>query len=154
MVEILGMIYKDEVRQMAKELKVPAKFISRHVFPGPGLAVRIIGEVTKEKLAILQKADTIVVEEIKKAGLYDSIWMAFAVFAGIKTTGVAGDERKYGETIALRVIESKDTMTADWVRLPYELLARISTRIVTEVFEVVRVVYDITTKPPATMEWE
>ena len=124
------------------------------MFPGPGLAVRIIGEITKEKLEILKKADAIVVEEIKKAGLYDSIWMAFAILAGIKTTGVTGDERRYGETIAIRAIESKDTMTANWVHLPYEVLEKISTRIVTEVFEVVRVVYDITTKPPATMEWE
>ncbi len=94
------------------------------------------------------------VEELKKAGLYEKIWMGFAIFTGIKTTGVAGDERKYGETIALRIIESKDTMSADWVRLPYDVLAKISHRIVTEVFEVVRVVYDVTTKPPATMEWE
>ena len=153
-VEPLRMLYKDEVRDIAKKLKIPDDFIHRHVFPGPGLAVRIIGEVTKEKLDILRKTDSIIVEEIKKAGLYDQIWMAFTVLTGIKTTGVAGDERKYGETIALRVIESKDTMTADWVRLPYDLLARISERIVNEVFEVVRVVYDITTKPPATMEWE
>ena len=139
---------------MAGQLKIPETVIHRHIFPGPGLAVRIIGEVTKEKLDILRKADLIVVEEIKKAGLYEKIWMAFAVLTGIKTTGVAGDERKYGETIAVRVIESKDTMTADWVKLPYPLLARISERIVNEVFEVVRVVYDITTKPPATMEWE
>ncbi len=153
-IEPLRMFYKDEVRKMAKELKFPQEVITRHVFPGPGLAVRIVGEVTKERLRILNNADLIVIDEIKKAGLYESIWMAFAIFTGIKTTGVVGDERKYGETIALRIIESKDTMTADWVRLPYEVLAKISSRIVTEVFEVVRVVYDITTKPPATMEWE
>ena len=153
-VEPLRMFYKDEVREIAKKLKISTEFIHRHVFPGPGLAVRIIGEVTREKLDILRKADAIVVEEIKKAGLYEKIWMAFAVFTGVKSTGVTGDERKYGETIAVRVIESKDTMTADWVKLPYEVLERISERIVTEVFEVVRVVYDITTKPPATMEWE
>lgn len=153
-VEPLRKFYKDEVRKIAGELGFPDEIIHRHVFPGPGLAVRVIGEVTKEKLDILRKADAIVVEEIRKAGLYDSVWMAFAVFAGIKTTGVTGDERKYGETIAVRVIESKDTMTADWVRVPYDVLAKISNRIVTEVFEVVRVVYDITTKPPATMEWE
>lgn len=153
-VEPLRMLYKDEVREIAKSLDFPETLITRHVYPGPGLAVRIIGEVTREKLDIVRRADTIVVEEIKKGGLYDKIWMAFAILTGIKTTGVAGDERKYGETIALRVIESKDTMTADWVRLPYELLAKISTRIVTEVFEVTRVVYDITTKPPSTMEWE
>ncbi|OGG14985.1 glutamine-hydrolyzing GMP synthase [Candidatus Gottesmanbacteria bacterium RIFCSPHIGHO2_01_FULL_39_10] len=153
-VEPLRNLYKDEVREIAKDLGFPASLIWRHVFPGPGLAVRIIGEITKEKLDILRKADTIVVEELKKAGLYEKIWMGFAILTGIKTTGVAGDERKYGETIALRIIESKDTMSADWVRLPYDLLDKISHRIVTEVFEVVRVVYDITTKPPATMEWE
>lgn len=153
-VEPLRSFYKDEVREIARKLDFPKEIVNRHVFPGPGLAVRIIGEVTEKKLEILKKADKIVIEEIKKAGLYDRIWMAFAVFAGIKTTGVAGDERKYGETIAIRVIESKDTMTADWSRLPYGVLARISERITTEVFEVVRVVYDITTKPPSTMEWE
>ncbi len=153
-VEPLRSFYKDEVREIARELNFPKEIIHRHVFPGPGLAVRIIGEVTKKKLDILRKADAIVVQELKKSGLYNGIWMGFAVLAGIKTTGVAGDERKYGETIALRIIESKDTMTADWVRLPYDLLAKISSRIVTEVYEVVRVVYDITTKPPATMEWE
>ncbi len=153
-VEPLRTLYKDEVRDIAKTLRFPKEMISRHVFPGPGLGVRVIGEVTKEKLEILRKADRIVIEEIKKAGLYENIWMAFAILTGVKSTGVAGDERKYGETIAVRAIESKDTMTADWVRLPYDVLARISERIVTEVFEVVRVVYDITTKPPATMEWE
>lgn len=153
-VEPLRMFYKDEVRKIAGMLGFPESQIHRHVFPGPGLAVRVIGEVTREKLDILRKADAIVVEEIKKAGLYDSIWMAFAIYTGIKTTGVAGDERVYKDTIALRIIESKDTMTSDWVRLPYEVLARMSHRIVTEVFEVTRVVYDITTKPPATMEWE
>lgn len=154
LVEPLRNLYKDEVRDIAKDLGFPHDLIWRHVFPGPGLAVRVIGEVTKEKLDILRRADAIVVDELKKAKLYDKVWMGFAVLAGIKTTGVAGDERKYGETIALRVIESKDTMSADWVRLPYDLLDTIAHRIVTEVFEVVRVVYDITTKPPATMEWE
>lgn len=153
-VEPLRQFYKDEVRVIAKKLGFPNEIIYRHVFPGPGLAVRIMGEVTEKKLDILKKADTIVVEEIKKAGLYQNIWMAFAIFAGIKTTGVVGDERKYGETIAVRAIESKDTMTAEWAKLPYEVLARISERITTEVFDVVRVVYDITTKPPGTMEWE
>ena len=154
LVEPLRMFYKDEVRKIATESKFPTEMVTRHVFPGPGLAVRLIGEVTEKKLDILKRADKIVIEEIKKAGLYDQIWMAFAVYTGIKTTGVTGDERKYGELIAVRAIESKDTMTSDWVRLPYEVLAKISERIVTEVFEVVRVVYDITTKPPATMEWE
>lgn len=153
-VEPLRMLYKDEVREIAGKLGFPKELIHRHVFPGPGLAVRIIGEVTKEKLDILKRADAIVVKEIKKSGLHDGIWMAFAIFLGVKSTGVTGDERKYGETIAIRAIESKDTMTADWVRLPYDVLARISSRITTEVPEVVRVVYDVTTKPPATMEWE
>lgn len=153
-IDPIRMLYKDEVRQIARKLNFPKEMVTRHIFPGPGLAVRIIGEVTERKLAILKKADAIVISEIKKAGLYDDIWMAFAVFTGVKSTGVTGDERKYGETIAIRAIESKDTMTADWARLPYAVLARISERIVTEVFEVVRVVYDITTKPPATMEWE
>jgi GMP synthase (glutamine-hydrolysing) len=154
LVEPLRMFYKDEVRKIASESKFPPEMVTRHVFPGPGLAVRLIGEVTEKKLDILKRADKIVIEEIKKAGLYDQIWMAFAVYTGVKTTGVTGDERKYGELIAIRAIESKDTMTSDWVRLPYDVLAKISERIVTEVFEVVRVVYDITTKPPATMEWE
>jgi len=146
-IEPLRMFYKDEVREIARELGFPKELITRHVFPGPGLAVRIIGEVTREKVDILRRADAIVVEELKKAGLYDDIWMGFAIFTGVKSTGVTGDERKYGETIAIRAVESKDTMTADWVRLPYDVLAKISSRIVTEVF-------DITTKPPATMEWE
>lgn len=153
-VEPLRYLYKDEVREIAKKLNFPKEIINRHVFPGPGLAIRIIGEITEKKLSILKKADKIVIEEIKKAGLYDKLWMAFAIFTGIKTTGVAGDERKYGETIAIRVIESKDAMTANWSRLPNEVLARISERITTEVSDVVRVVYDITTKPPATIEWE
>lgn len=153
-IEPLRNLYKDEVREIAGQLKFPKELINRHIFPGPGLAIRIIGKVTEKKLGILKKADAIVVEEIKKAGLYDKVWMAFAILAGIKTTGVAGDERKYGETIAIRAIESKEAMTADWVRLPYQVLARISQRITTEVDEVVRVVFDITTKPPGTMEWE
>ena len=140
-IEPLRMFYKDEVREIARELKFPKEIITRHVFPGPGLAVRIIGEVNKEKLEILRKADAIVVEEIKKSGLYDEIWMAFAVLTGVKSTGVTGDERKYGETIAVRAIESKDTMTANWVRLPYELMATISNRVINEVKGINRVVY-------------
>jgi GMP synthase (glutamine-hydrolysing) len=154
LIEPLRYMYKDEVREIAQELKFPHHSVWRHVFPGPGLAVRVIGEVTEEKLDVLRRADKIVVDEIKKAGLYDKIWMAFAVHTNVKSTGVGGDERKYGDVIAVRVIESKDTMSADWMRLPYEILATISNRILNEVFEVTRVVYDITTKPPGTMEWE
>ncbi|MBW7960418.1 glutamine-hydrolyzing GMP synthase [Patescibacteria group bacterium] len=154
LVEPLRELYKDEVRSLASDLGFPKDLISRHIFPGPGYAVRIVGEVTDRKVSILRKADKIVVEEFKKFGVYDKVWMGFAIFAGIKTTGVVGDERKYGETIAIRAVESVDAMTAEWSRLPYELLARISSRITTEVPDVVRVVYDITTKPPATMEWE
>jgi len=153
-VEPLRNLYKDQVREIASKLGFPEKIIRRQVFPGPGLAVRIIGEVTIKKLELLKKADAIVVEEIRRAGLYEKIWMSFAVLTGVKTTGVTGDERRYGETVAIRAIESKDTMTADWYKLPYEVLERISGRITTEVPDVVRVVYDITTKPPGTMEWE
>ena len=150
LVEPLRNFYKDEVRKIGKILELPDEIILRQPFPGPGLAVRIIGEVTNENLKILRKADSIVQEELKDVDL----WQAFAVFTGIKTTGVRGDERVYGETIAIRAIEAKDAMSANFAHLPYELLEKISTRIVNEVPEVNRVVYDITTKPPATMEWE
>ncbi len=153
-VEPLRSLYKDQVRELAVALGLPDEIVHRQIFPGPGLAVRIIGEVTKEKLEILRQSDKIVDEEIRKAGLYEKLWMSFAILTGIKTTGVTGDERSYGETIAVRAITSIDTMTADWARLPYEVLAKISNRITTEVKGVNRVVYDITTKPPATMEWE
>ena len=150
LVEPLRNFYKDEVRKIGKILELPDEIILRQPFPGPGLAVRIIGEVTNENLKILRKADSIVQEELKDVDL----WQAFAVFTGIKTTGVRGDERVYGETIAIRAIEAKDAMSANFAHLPYELLEKISTRIVNEVPEVNRVVYDITTKPPATMVWE
>ncbi len=153
-VEPFRELYKDEVREMATYLGLPDSMVWRQVFPGPGLAVRIIGEVTKEKLLTLRHADLIVREEIKKENIEKNIWMAFAIHTGIKTTGVVGDERIYGDTIALRILTSKDTMTADWARLPYDFLAGISSRITTEVRGVCRVVYDITTKPPSTMEWE
>jgi len=153
-VEPLRYLYKDEVRKIAFDLGFPKEVINRHVFPGPGLAIRIIGQVTEKKLKILRQADKIVVEEIKKAGIYEKVWMAFAIFTGVKTTGVVGDERKYGETIAVRIIESKEVMTADWVKVPYFVLENISRRLTTEVPLVVRVVYDITSKPPGTMEWE
>ncbi len=154
LIEPLRYMYKDEVRELAKTLGIPKEITGRHIFPGPGLAVRIIGEVTKEKLDILRDADAIVIEELRKSGWYNKLWMGFAIFAGIKTTGVTGDARRYGETIAVRAVTSKDAMTAEFAPLPYELLGKISSRIVNEIHQVSRVVYDITTKPPGTMEWE
>ncbi|MBI4035865.1 glutamine-hydrolyzing GMP synthase [Candidatus Daviesbacteria bacterium] len=154
LLEPLRNFYKDEVRKIGKILGLPDKILNRQPFPGPGLAVRIVGEVTVEKLEILRKADKIVQDEIKKANLEGKLWQAFAIFTGIKTTGVRGDERAYGETIAIRAIEAQDAMSANFAKLPYKVLEKISLRIVTEVPEVNRVVYDITNKPPATMEWE
>ena len=154
LLEPLRNFYKDEVKKIGKILGLPDKILNRQPFPGPGLAVRIIGEVTESKLEILRKADKIVQEEIKRAGLEGKLWQVFAVFTGIKTTGVRGDERAYGETIAIRAIEAQDAMSANFAKLSYEVLEKISLRIVTEVPEVNRVVYDITNKPPATMEWE
>lgn len=152
LIEPLRNFYKDEVRKIGKILGLPDEIINRQPFPGPGLAVRIIGEVTEEKLEILRKADKIIQEELKEQA--GKLWQAFAVFTGIKTTGVRGDNRAYGETIAIRAIEAQDAMSANFAHLPYELLNKISSRIVNEVKEVNRVVYDITNKPPATMEWE
>lgn len=154
LLEPLRNFYKDEVRVIGKLLGLPPEIIQRQPFPGPGLAVRIIGEVTEEKLRILRKADKIVQDEIKRSEYGESLWQVFAVFTGIKTTGVRGDNRAYGETIAIRAIEAKDAMSANFAKLPYELLEKISGRIVNEIKEVNRVVYDITNKPPATMEWE
>lgn len=154
LIEPLRTFYKDEVRIIGTILKLPNKIVNRQPFPGPGLAIRIIGDVTEKKLRFLRAADNIVREEIEKAGLKHKIWQAFAVLTGIKTTGVRGDNRAYGETIAIRAIEAKDTMTAHWARLDYDLLDKMSVRIVNEIKEVNRVVYDITNKPPATMEWE
>ncbi|MBI2086349.1 glutamine-hydrolyzing GMP synthase [Candidatus Daviesbacteria bacterium] len=150
LIEPLRNFYKDEVRIIGEILGLHESITQRQPFPGPGLAVRIIGEVTDEKLQILRKADAIVQEELKSVKL----WQAFAVFTGIKTTGVRGDNRAYGETIAIRALEAKDAMSANFAKLPYEILEKISVRIVTEIPEVNRVVYDITNKPPATMEWE
>lgn len=150
LIEPLRNFYKDQVRKIGQILELPESITERQPFPGPGLAVRIIGEVTEEKLEILRKADAIVTEELKTIKL----WQAFAVFTGIKTTGVRGDNRAYGETIAIRAIEATDAMSANFAKLPYKILEKISVRIVTEIPEVNRVVYDITNKPPATMEWE
>ncbi|MBI2593527.1 glutamine-hydrolyzing GMP synthase [Candidatus Daviesbacteria bacterium] len=154
LVEPLRTFYKDEVRLIGQILGMPESITKRQPFPGPGLAVRIVGEVNKDNLKILRKADAIVREEIENFGFTNNLWQAFAVFTGIKTTGVRGDQRVYGETIAIRAIEAKDAMSADFAKLPWGLLQRISNRIVTEVPDVNRVVYDISTKPPATMEWE
>ncbi|MDH4099065.1 MAG: glutamine-hydrolyzing GMP synthase [Nitrospirota bacterium] len=154
LIEPLRELFKDEVRQVGRELGMPEEIINRQPFPGPGLAIRCLGEVTADRLEILRNADAVVLEEIKSAGLYQSIWQSFAVLLPVKTVGVMGDERTYDYTIALRAVNSLDGMTADWVHLPYELLARISNRIINEVKGVNRVVYDITSKPPGTIEWE
>ena len=154
LVEPLRNLFKDEVRALAEELGLPSDMVWRQPFPGPGLAIRIVGEVTKERLDVLREADDIVVEEIKRAGLYRRVWQAFAVLAPIRSVGVMGDQRTYENTIVLRAVTSEDAMTADWARLPYEVLERISNRIINEVNGVNRVVYDISSKPPSTIEWE
>jgi len=146
--------FKDEVREAGRRLGLPHSVLGRHPFPGPGLAIRVIGEVTTERLAVLRRADAILIEEIRRAGLYDSIWQAFAVFLTLQSVGVMGDERTYENAIALRCVTSVDAMTADWAQLPHELLATVSTRITNEVKGVNRVVYDVSSKPPATIEWE
>jgi GMP synthase (glutamine-hydrolysing) len=154
LIEPLRELFKDEVRRLGHELGLPDEMVWRQPFPGPGLAVRIIGEVTREKVAVLQDADAIVRAEIAAAGLEREIWQAFAVLADIRSVGVMGDERTYGHPIIVRAVTSDDAMTADWARLPYELLERISNRIINEVGGINRVVYDVTSKPPGTIEWE
>jgi GMP synthase (glutamine-hydrolysing) len=154
LIEPLRDLFKDEVRQIGAELGLPKEVLVKHPFPGPGLAVRLLGDITKEKLETLKAADAVVVEEIRNAGLYEKTWQAFAVLLPVQSVGVMGDGRTYGHTIAVRVVDSQDAMTADWSRLPMEVLERISVRIVNEVPGVNRVVYDISSKPPSTIEWE
>jgi GMP synthase (glutamine-hydrolysing) len=154
LIEPLRDLFKDEVRSIGKDLGLPQEILVKHPFPGPGLAVRLLGEINRSDLATLREADDIVVDEIRKAGWYECVWQAFAVLLPVRSVGVMGDGRTYGLTVAVRVVQSEDAMTADWVRLPGDVLERISTRIVNEVPGVTRVVYDISSKPPSTIEWE
>jgi GMP synthase (glutamine-hydrolysing) len=154
LVEPLRWLFKDEVRQLGRELALPEEFIGRHPFPGPGLAVRVLGEVTPERVALLQEADAIFLDELRESGWYDKVAQAFAVLLPVKTVGVMGDFRTYENVAAIRAVDTDDFMTADWSHLPYELLGRVANRIVNEVRGINRVVYDVTSKPPGTIEWE
>jgi GMP synthase (glutamine-hydrolysing) len=154
LIEPLKELFKDEVRKVGVELGLPQRLIRRHPFPGPGLAIRILGEVNSERLAIVRQADSIIMEEMEQSGLHDQVWQAFAVLLPVRTVGVMGDERTYDQVIAIRIVESVDAMTADWAKVPYGLLGQMSNRIINEVKGVNRVVYDISSKPPSTIEWE
>ena len=153
-VEPLNTLFKDEVRKIGSSMGIDQELLARHPFPGPGLAIRILGEITKEKVRILQEADHVFISSLKAAGLYDKVWQAGAIFLPVQSVGVMGDERTYENTVALRAVESTDGMTADWVHLPYEFLAKVSNDIINKVKGINRVVYDISSKPPATIEWE
>jgi GMP synthase (glutamine-hydrolysing) len=154
LVEPLRLLFKDEVRRVGEELGLPERMVWRQPFPGPGLAIRIIGEVTRERLEILRAADAILQEEVRRAGLYRELWQSFAVLPAIRSVGVQGDERTYAYPIVIRAVTSEDAMTADWARLPYDLLETISSRIINEIPGVNRVALDISSKPPSTIEWE
>jgi len=154
LIEPLRELFKDEVREVGAQLEMPKRVLWRQPFPGPGLAIRCLGEVTAEKLHIVREADAILLEEVRSAELYDTMWQSFCVILPVKTVGVMGDDRTYEYVVAIRAVTSRDAMTADWARLPYDLLARVSQRIINEVRGCNRVVYDISSKPPATIEWE
>jgi GMP synthase (glutamine-hydrolysing) len=154
LIEPLRELFKDEVRQVGRELGLPEEMVGRHPFPGPGLAIRVLGDVTRDKLEVLRAADAIYLEGIREAGLYDDIWQAFAVLLPVRSVGVMGDERTYDNVVALRAVTSQDGMTADWYPFPHDVLAEISSRLINEVGGVNRVVYDVSSKPPATIEWE
>ncbi len=152
--EPLRLLFKDEVRAVGRQLGVPDHLISRHPFPGPGLAVRILGDITPEKVAILQEADDIFIQGLRDHGLYDKVWQAGVILLPVQSVGVMGDERTYERAVALRAVTSTDAMTADWAHLPYDFLAEVSNKIINKVRGVNRVTYDISSKPPATIEWE